>query len=74
MAHKANVLGRYPSREPIDVTDKVWFYEERGAHISVVAQCEDRDGLYLGTTHAKIPMKLLVRTVDRYRKAKRKKK
>ncbi len=68
-------LGKYPSRNPIDVSKDAWFYEE-GGHVKVIAQLTTEttgEGRrYIGTTHTSIPMKLLCRTVDRYRKAKAK--
>lgn len=67
---------KYPSRHPIDLSDTAWFYEERG-HIKVIAELKQIVTGYhvpqhLGTTHTKIPMRLLCRVVDRYRRAKRK--
>lgn len=68
---------KYPSRQPIDVSASAWFYEERG-RIDVIAELKTvttPGGAvnYLGTTHTKIPMRLLCRVVDRYRKARRRK-
>lgn len=66
---------RFPARSPIDLTDTAWFYEERG-HIKVIAELKQAVTGYhvpqhLGTTHTKIPMRLLCRVVDRYRRSKR---
>jgi hypothetical protein len=66
---------KYPGRHPIDVSDTAWFYEERG-RINVIAELKQTTTgeatVHLGTTHTKIPMRLLCRVVDRYRRAKRK--
>lgn len=66
---------RFPSRYPIDISKTAWFYEERG-HIKVIAELRQQTTgqpvVYLGTTHTAIPMRLLCRVVDRYRKAKAK--
>lgn len=72
-------LGKYPARHPIDISKFAWFYEERG-RINVIAELRTtatgEEPLYIGTTHTPISMRLLCRTVDRYRKylAKRRKK
>ena len=48
--------GSFPSRHPIDVTPKVWMYENTGS-ITLV-----------GTGHDRIPLRQLAQIVDRYRK------
>lgn len=51
--------GAFPSRQPIDINNDLWFYENYGS-ITVV----------IGKTNApptRIPMKKLCEVVDRYR-------
>ena len=48
--------GAFPSRVPIDITPKVWMYENPGS-ITLV-----------GTGHDRIPLRQLSLIVDRYRK------
>lgn len=62
---------KFPSRQPIDISKTAWFYEDH-SHIKMIVELRNKDGGYLATTHTRVPYKLLCRTVDRYRKAKAK--
>lgn len=53
---------RFPSRNPVNVDNNTWFYENRNSV----------DVVHHGGSIARIPMAKLCRVVDRYRMAKRK--
>lgn len=72
MAKKAKPLGKFPSREPIQVREGEWFYEEPGG-INYVVEITV-NGVYHHTRQIRVPWSKVARSSLRWLAAKRKRK
>jgi hypothetical protein len=62
-------LGNFPSRQPIGISAKAWFYEER-IGINIFAELRTTDGKYLGTTQTLIRWSIIEKSLARHLRAK----